>query len=121
MKLFSNLVNDEKENIQDIKYEPIDVKYINHIIELIKIAQKDVTTFELCLDLEMGDEFCVDSHSLGDIKILKATKNEFERLQILYSDLLIDHTITIPLKFILGAYLNMSLYVFKKEVENGEE
>ena len=120
MKLLNSLFNNNEEQEKNVKYQPVNIDDVENIIELIKVAQKNVAMFSICFQLDIG-EFSVDSDSLEDIKILKKTKNENERIQIQYSDVLLEHNVVIQLENIVGVFFDLQYFVFPIEVEDGEE
>ena len=119
MKIFNRFFKEEELEEKIVQHKPIDVSHIEKIIELTKMAKDTVSDFELCFELEIG-EFNVNSRSLKDIKLLKKTKNDNERILINYSTLLLDHDVTIQLEHIVGVYLRLQYFVFPQEKEEGD-
>lgn len=69
--------------------------------------------FEVHLDLTVG-ECIVDSNGFKDIKILKATKNEPERLVISTYDALLSTDTTIEVKNIISIDFTLKHHIENK-------
>lgn len=97
-----NIFGQPKE-IEEVEEElkSIDKKDMENVIELINIAYSTGCIFVLKLTLTSG-EFCVDSDTYTDIKMLNKTKNEPDRVVIGYKNALLSHTTIINLDDIVG-------------------
>lgn len=79
----------------DCKYnDPVGQDAIKDTLAIIKVAYESHCYFELEFVLKIG-KFIVDSFSFEDIKLLKETKNEPERIIITYSNALLKYDVTI--------------------------
>ena len=103
----------EKEFNEDEK-EPVDIKDLEGVIELINVAKEVNCSFTLKLLLEIG-EFIVQSDNFKSIKLLKANKTQSERLVITHTNALITMDTTIEAKHIVG--INFTL-TFKNMYES---
>lgn len=78
----------------DCKYDdPVGQDAIKDTLALIKVAHESHCHFEVVFILKIG-KFTLDSLSFKDIKLLKATKNEPERIVISYNNTLLSHDTT---------------------------
>ena len=98
----------EKAEHTDIKEaEPVSVKDIEQAIELINVANKINAQFKITFYLTIG-EFSVDSDSFNDIKLMKKTKNEKDRIVIDYYTALFSTETTINLENVFGFTIDVA-------------
>ena len=96
---------------ENIDIEPISIKDVEDVVKIINEARKVNELnlyFELILYLKIG-EFYVDSVSLKDIKILKKTKSEPDRIIISHCNALLSTDTTIRLEDILKISFKLEL------------
>lgn len=90
-----------EEEIMNEEQKPVDVKEIEDLIRIINTVKDINCIFSLVLRLEIG-EFSVQNDNLKEIKLLKATKTQQERLSITHTNTLLTMETTIELRHITG-------------------
>ena len=97
----------QKDFFIDCKHDdPVGQDAIKDTLAIIKVAHETQCVFEVTFTLKVG-KFSVDSVSFNDIKLLKETKNEPERIVISYSNLLLSHDTTIKVDDITCIYFDL--------------
>lgn len=97
----------QKDFFIDCKHDdPVGQDAIKDTLAIIKVAHEVQCVFKVTFTLKVG-EFLVDSDSFNDIKLLKETKNEPERIVVSYSNLLLSHDTTIKVDDITCIYFDL--------------
>ena len=102
-----NMLKEIDSEIDNSKKEPIDIKQIENLIELINVAKDIGCVFTLKILLEI-DNFLLKSDNFKNIKLLKPNKTQESRLVITHTNALLNIDTTIETKYIVGINFDLS-------------
>ena len=85
---------------------PVDIEKVEDLIKIINVCKDIGAEFELCLILRL-DGLTIDSSMFKDIKLLKKTKNEPDRLSVSYYNALLSTNSVIDINDII--HINLKI------------
>lgn len=95
---------------------PIEKEKIEHLIKILDVAHEAGCYFDLKLTLTIG-KFCIDSFEYTDMKLMKQSKKEKDRIIINYAniitcddDVLMSSSSVIALENIIDIELNLEFH-----------